>query len=1483
MGTQVKRSNEEKIATATTDFISARLPDWLSRASAAQIAALRGLFAAHRASQQRLRQHTAQLLPLQVYAEQRLSTLLASPLADGVPFSSLEWLEITPSFDTLTNLTLPTYGYGERRRNGLLQLMSNFAPTASYYQGTGLVMPGKDQVLSGDVGNLVQACRTLDVGKQYQGQLNDTFTPEAIEALAADKQAGFRLACKIAALKGEISGHEELALREIAEPDTDKLPSGLRSYPGLLQVLGHPVADGLYITLKDSAGAEKAVVLYLPGDPVRALRRYDNGVAMQRAVVAELADAGYRQFFSQLIGIEQRPAFIRTLALRLRDPRSDLQLLGRVPPASVFSALAQEQVQRVKDDARLLLVPTAQADAKAARARIEDWESVGMGILNLAGLFMPVVGAMLLGQLVVQTVADVYEGFADLAEGHQHEALQHLFDVLETVLASAATAGTGVLVSNAVVAAMEPVNLGGRGQRLWSGDLTSYQSQPESLELGSNGLYTQGGRQWMRAGSRYFEVHRPDPEAPYCVRHPLRSDAYAPEVVHNGERCWRLLREHPQAWDDPQRMLDTLWPQHPPASLQRVRQMLHVAGVDEDELRGILLENRRTPVNLRETLRRFEVDARVERFFAHVRAGQLPVDELPLLQWCESQALVGTGVANVRASQTALREPLFEHLASLPPMDDALLTLLRRDFVALPEAYARELLHDVSAHTRREAIAGQKVPLALATKAASLMRVARLNRALEGLYLSNAYSDDSGALVLAVMTQRGSASVNLELREGSAAGRLIGSVVAHAVTEAAKVLVRDQGRFWLYDAAGHALTLAVDDAGDLFRAVVAALSTQQLAEFDITGADPAGQLRSWVMAQLPSSHQGLAQLLNWAPQPKWFNPGRRLDDGRVGYPLSGRGAGSGTPSLLLRAILLRYFPGLTPAQVELEIERRIASRGSAYQVLLDVQDDHMQLQRTLNQWVGSELNETRRALRVRVREEIARAWRVQAEPVIDGQGRHSGQRLRLFGLQISSLPEIPMSVEFNHVSALVLNETGLTHLPSRFIEAFSALRELNLGNNNLLRIPHGIGYLTELRELNLRHNNIRPDSASLAALQSLARLTHLDLSYNPLGQYAMSYSRLPHLVRLGLRSCQLGTWPEGLWLCGFLEEGDLRDNALTEVPAEIRLMPYEFRRSLLVDNNPLPSLDLLALRALDTIVEAPESIAANTPDAEQTRAWWLGADEQAQAGRAVRWQRLSAQAGGGDLLHLLERLMPLADYAWTQGYMTEQLWALLAAADVDDNLRSAMLRLVGQRPTDDNAVIDCFSQLLVHRLRSQSGALAADEPVGSRDVSWFNLGRSLFRLEQVERVARQDINARNARREVIDAPGIRLAYRVRLRQWLGLPGQPRAMHVSDLNRITSEQLLAARRAVREAETPAALVAYLGQRPFWQALMQRTYAADLATIEQVYQQGAQALLAQRAALGEQQYQAQLIDLEDQRDAAKRALSLRFIHVLERRAG
>ncbi|WP_085672992.1 MULTISPECIES: NEL-type E3 ubiquitin ligase domain-containing protein [unclassified Pseudomonas] len=1464
------RSVEEKIAVATNDFIGARLPAWLRHASRGQMAALHAAFNAHQASQARLRGLTLKLEPLDVFAEKHLKSLLAKPLPKGVTFSQLEWLVVTPWVGTLGSSDMQQFGYRATRTSGILRLMSNFKADSSFYEGSGLVAPGHDDVLSISAAQFASECRKLDAGKHYQNELDQVFNSAALTILADDKRSGLALASKIAAMKGDISAAVEVALLEMTREDIHFQHSGLRAYGGTLKVLGQVAGDGMLVRLRDVESKQKGILLFLPGDPLQALRYFDDEASMNSAMATLLQDETYHSFFSQLISLGTRAEFVQLLGKRLKDPKPDLEMQGVVVSGSIFAALAIAQVKRTKDDARLLLVPTDEADARAARARHEAWKTAGLNLSNLAGLFIPVVGAVMLGQLVVQTLSDVFEGAQDWYEGHRHEALEHMLGVAEALAATTATVIGVSAVRSALVAAMEPVNVKSGVARLWHDNLMPYESVPENIVLRPDGLYGDGKQRWLRAGSRYYEVHRPDPDGPYRLRHQRRSGAYEPAVLHNDQRCWRPICERPWEWDDSSRMLDRLWPQHPMVGAQRAEQILSVAGVDQDELRGILMENRVLPVNLREALRSFDADEQIGRFFEHLQARRLDEQDEKLLAWCEALPDVDKGIEQVLAAKQQLRGQLYAHLTHLGPVgNEPLLKLLNRDFPGLGDAFARQLESEAGTVEHNEALRTGKLPLAVASKAASLLRVARISKALAGLYLASAYSTETGELIFALINQLGPQTININLCEGEFDGRFVASLVAQEQGTPRLALVYQDGQFNVFEVDGSKAAVTVRDPGDLFEVIAALLTSAQQAELGIEGDERVAQaLRARALEQLPATHEQIARFLEWPDRERWMNPGHRLEDGRVGYLLSGRGAGQRRRSReVLRDGLRRYFPGLSEVQIDAELHRMLAGRESAYELLTALQDDHEQLERALQRWRGSELNDARRQIRGHVVQRLRRAWAAQAESMPANDHGVAGQRLTLTDLNITTLPEFPLKLDFTYITSLVVSGMAINEVPAQFLGSFTHLRALNMAGNALLRVPAGIAYLTELRELRLARNSIRLDAAAQQALTGLPRLTYLDMSQNPLGQFAMRFNHLPHLVRLYLRNCRLGTWPTGLELCGFLEVADLRDNQLPAAPDVLLQMPYEFRRVVQLDGNPMSSVAVKRFYALENVPEEPHELPRS---AIAVREWWVGEDADAPTVRSHLWAAVQATEPGARLVALLGELIEFAGFSWSQSHLLERGWAVLSEWDSNTEFRQAVNALMEQPVADDNAAIDRFSQLSLRlRVARATGRVA----VGS-GTELLDLGRALMRLEFLDQHARREVARRVALRNPVDRTAIVLGYRVRLRQRLNLPEQPLAMRESQDGRISAEQLLAATRGLREIETDENLAASLCRRQFWQRYLALVNADAFNNLAQLYQQRRNLLAGQRAQLGEPEYQHHLVQLDDELDADTHALRLQL---------
>lgn len=1478
---------ELRMANATDEFIGDILPVWLKQASAGQINRLRDRFNRYRQSQQRLRAATLDLIPLHAFAQAQFSALLADRLPAGTKLEELQWLEVRRKFGRVPGALWPFYVPDVVRAPGLLRLMQNFLTEDSLLQGSGLAAVGSEAVLSGDPVSLAAACRTLDVGAQYQRQLAKVFSASTCDMLVADKRAGLALAAEIAALKGDVSAAEQIALEEVARGHYDANQQGLRGFPGLLSILGCTTSDAVVIQMRDSLGEDQGLVLYLPSDPGRALQRFEDWHALARELVSQLRAPADRQRLSQLISLSERPAFLTTLAKRLDDSVPDLTLERITPQRNVFIELVDLQVQRVHEDARLLLVPTAEADRAARAQRLQSWQAAGLGLVNLAGLFIPGVGALLLGLLVVQTLSEVYEGAVDWLHGHQHEALDHMLGVAESLAVTAAIAGGAAVVArgftrSAYVGALEPVRLGNGDMRLWCADLTKYRTQPDDSGLQADGLYGNAERRWMRHEGHYYEVHRATPEGPWRLRHPQREGAYGPVVEFNGERGWRLRLERPLEWDDNALMLERLWPLDPPVDGVQAARIMQVARVDQDELRGLLVANRPLPVNLRETLRRFDADARTQRFFASLEGATRVKSDAQVQAWCLAQpGLVGLDADAMReallSQQATLRQRLFEHLSRVElPTNDGLLDRVRRDFPGLPGAYALTAVQDASQTQREIAIREDRLPLQIATRARALLALARINRAVEGLYLANGVVSYSGELAIALLrrTPDWPVAVNLELREGSENGRLLAILDPQGEPAARTVLVVRNGRVRLYDSQGLEREEEVSEPAGFFEAISALLSAAQLERLPDPQAQPTERLRAAATSHLPASNSALRGLLGWPAQARWFNPGRRLADGRVGHLLSGRGQGLlQSPSQVLRARVRAMHPGFTDAEISEYLQMLLQSPVSPMMLLLQQEEAYAALDSSLNQWQSAELDESRSRLRGQFGDSLRRAWRLEGDGMEVRDDAQANMRLDLSGFPIRTLPAFPSAVEFSHVAELIMTDLQLDTVPVNFLRAFPRLRSLGFNSNQLLSLPRGLAYLVDLEVLRLAHNRIRLTADDLTVISSLPRLAHLDLSYNPIGFLQLHFNHISHLRELRLRHCRLGVWPFGLGVCGSLEHVDLRDNQVLALPDDIMMMPLSYRRAFLLDRNPIPSEEVVRLYSVQdyqrrhAIAEPEQELAE--PQSSGSAAWISSVAAEDRAARLAQWNTLAAMPDSSRLFELLEQLRSTSDFANHHQYLAEQVWTVVAALEGDAQLRETIFANMQDSQTCADGIAERFSDVQLQILIGQANRDGALHERGSRLI---DLNRRLFRLERLDRFARADIAERIRSQRGVDEIEVLLYYRVELAADLDLPLQPRSMQYARTAAVGPDQLAAALSVVRAAQTQEALALSLSQRDFWQAYLRERHETTFDALIAEYAAQGEQLDQEREQLTSQDYTQRWQDLLDGREAALQALSL-----------
>lgn len=167
------------------------------------------------------------------------------------------------------------------------------------------------------------------------------------------------------------------------------------------------------------------------------------------------------------------------------------------------------QLAQIKDDARLLAVPTADEDSQSRLARQAAFWNAGLSALTLVMGFVPVVGEMMLLFGVVQLGVDIYEGIEAWERNDKVAALEHLFDVAQNLTMVAAPGAVKSLNSSPVVNRLTQITLGTGQKRLWKPDLKSYERRPEilsGLTPDAKGLYPLKGVHYLELEKKVYQV-----------------------------------------------------------------------------------------------------------------------------------------------------------------------------------------------------------------------------------------------------------------------------------------------------------------------------------------------------------------------------------------------------------------------------------------------------------------------------------------------------------------------------------------------------------------------------------------------------------------------------------------------------------------------------------------------------------------------------------------------------------------------------------------------------------------------------------------------------------------------------------------------------------------------------------------------------------------------------------------------------------------
>ncbi|MCC8972021.1 NEL-type E3 ubiquitin ligase domain-containing protein [Bradyrhizobium brasilense] len=422
--------------------------------------------------------------------------------------------------------------------------------------------------------------------------------------------------------------------------------------------------------------------------------------------------------------------------------------------------------------------------------------------------------------------------------------------------------------------------------------------------------------------------------------------------------------------------------------------------------------------------------------------------------------------------------------------------------------------------------------------------------------------------------------------------------------------------------------------------------------------------------------------------------------------------------------------------------------------------------------------------------------------------------LNLESLSLTSLPRVPSAIV-----VLDLPFNRLTTLPDSLP---ASLRRLNVSANQMTSLP---ALPTELRGLDASFNRLRSLPEVLPAALEFLDLSHnqlLDLPevlpaslqslYASHNQLTNLPAVLPAMLQfLDVRENQLTRLPEAL--PASIELLDASQNQLTSLPEDL-LTQFRADGRIGLTENPLPEQ---VLANLDTILNAgdyvgptvylsrdDESESSGTEDEaadalNETVADWLRGNPQ-ESDREVlaAWQSLAEEPGAREYTLFLGKLFDSVNARNEEFRQSVANDLRQAAKDPQLCKRYFQLALDANQSCEDRRTLTWNGM--------QTARLIADVENGAynnkaRLPDLIDLGRVMFRLDALERIAREKVHSLGSGNSVedIDAIEVSLAYQNKLRERLGLQHVAPNMRFFEVSGVTDADVDSAEASVRERE------------------------------------------------------------------------------------
>lgn len=675
---------ETTVEHVHADLIAGRLPAWFKRAQPGLRETLRQTMHDWYQTQTEVAAVYARIQPIEQFAEPLLRAALVArgwgwinPNVYGLKqvrlfknpiiFIANQQIKLV---DTLVRKILPTVLIPESleldlvssiSRHSLLQAaLQNFEDyetrPESFDPGSAIFSHQHNQVMEHPEWRpetFASVCRDLNIGEQYQAHLSRVFNPpndrfpasdprsaaHRIKAsFSANKRHEFMAELYMAIMKGHLSQANYEAVRRGVSPDEEQAQSGYAH--STLEVMGFEVPGAIVLwPNKQPAERGSPCVVYLPQCPKQTFLQFPGFYQFKQFLMAWLKRPEFARYFVTLVPLRYRAEFIRRIDIK--EVAWDSLLLNRPliirGPAIIsesryipqrgdpFDIAWRLQLAQIKDDARLLAVPTADEDVKSRLERQVAYLNAGLSVLTLALGFVPVLGEIMLAFGVLQVGADIYQGIKAWQSDDRVKALNYLFDVAQNV---ALVAIPGVVKGlkprpEPVVDGLHQVTLGNGQKLLWRPDLTPYKHKPYllmELEPDAQGIYTKDNQDFIRIDDAVYRVKVDRTTRQGHILHPDDPTAYTPKLRGNARGGWVHELENPLHWSR-QQLFQRLGPETQSLSAETTEHILQITRTSEDVLRRVHMDNLPLPPLLADCIKRVSLSEQVEAFMRDMKAG----------------------------------------------------------------------------------------------------------------------------------------------------------------------------------------------------------------------------------------------------------------------------------------------------------------------------------------------------------------------------------------------------------------------------------------------------------------------------------------------------------------------------------------------------------------------------------------------------------------------------------------------------------------------------------------------------------------------------------------------------------------------------------------------------------------------------------------------------------------------------------------------